>query len=250
MVTAECGEIITSDGGFVASIPSNSISNRVGGAKLTGEQLAILKEIAEGGAEALTSYGTDLQFATDIFAELGITLDLPTVSELVENLFSKEYFERLEALSCFYSDKTSPIVMYTPDKEVSEEYKTVASMLVDGYYGGRRIYAFDEKLIDEVGLTGLDFSKMNNTIIEFKLDYLEVGDILVYATAQDREATNLSYEMAAASVMIYAGDGMLLEMNLDGTAKVYSGNETVARLVYAYKNTNDIFFLLRPTQAQ
>ena len=55
--------------------------------------------------------------------------------------------------------------------------------------------------------------------------------------------------MKSVWVMIYAGDGVMIEMSLGGTAKVYTGTETTARLVEAYKNTYDIFFLLRPTQA-
>ena len=90
---------------------------------------------------------------------------------------------------------------------------------------------------------------MNGTIIDFRLDYLEVGDILVYAQSSDRGTTTLSHEMKEVWVMIYAGDGVMIEMSLGGTAKVYTGTATTARLVEAYKNTYDIFFLLRPTQA-
>ena len=248
-VTAEIGEVITSDGGYVASIPSNSISNRVGGAKLTGEQIAKLHEIANSGTTALKEYGTDLAFAEAIFAELGIDLGLTTVSELVENLFSAEYFERMESVSCFYTHKTSAITMFTPDGEISKEYAHIAAMLVDGYYGGYRVFDHDEAKITELGAEGFDYTKMNGTIIDFRLDYLEVGDILVYAQSSDRGNTTLSHEMKEVWVMIYAGDGIMIEMSLSGTAKVYTGTATTARLVEAYKNTYDLFFLLRPTQA-
>ena len=247
-VTAEIGEVITSDGGFVASIPSNSISNRVGGAKLTGEQIDALKAIAARGADSLSDYGRDLEFAEAIFAEIGISLELTSVSELVANLFSAEYFDGLTVLSEFYYDRITPIMMYTPDKDVADEYKTIAAMLVDGYIGGRRMFTMDTELLREIGLDGFDYSSLNDTIIDFSLDFLEAGDILVYATARDRETANLSNEMSAVSVMVYAGDGVLIEMNSDGTANVYNGANATARLVSAYKNTNDIFFLLRPTQ--
>lgn len=246
-VTAEIGDIITAEGGYVASIPSNTISNRVGGAKLTGEQVAKLQEIANGGTAALAAYGTDLEFAENIFAELGIELNLASVSELVENLFSAEYFESIKSNGTLYTDRSQGISMFTKDENVSAEYADIAAMIVDGYYGGRRFVDVDIDCANEVG-ADIDYKLLNGTIVDFRTDFLEAGDILVYAQSSDRGNDTLSNEMAKVWVMIYTGNGTLIEMSLDGTAKVYTGAATTARLVAAYQNTNDIFFLLRPTQ--
>ena len=88
-VTAEVGSTITSDGGKVATIPSNSISNRVGYTKITEEQKEILGEISESDLEQwMDSYGTDLDFAEGIYNALGIALQLPSVQEIIENMFT------------------------------------------------------------------------------------------------------------------------------------------------------------------
>ena len=249
-VIAEVGSVIVNDGGTVANIPSNSISNRVGNEKLTDEQkntLSRLKDANLSEFEAL--YGTDLDFAEAIYKEMNVDLSLPTVEEIIENLFTPVYMDKITAFSTYYPDIESPIVMYAPAKEVSAEYEIISKMIVDRYVGGYRYFPTDLEKFKEVGPDGFDYeTEINTNILEFRTDYLEVGDILVYATAKYRGETDLTSETGSTRILMYLGDGMLLEMSSDGVATLYEGDATDALLTASLQNTNDMFFLLRPSQ--
>jgi len=249
-VVAEPGSTITNDGGTVAAIPSNSISNRVGYAKFDEAQLNTLTEISESDSSAWnTKYGTDLEFAEKLYADLGVTLDLPKVEEIIENLFTPTYFEKQISMTVYYLDKDVPIVMYTPAENVSDEYREVQKMIIDRYYGGYRFLAADVEKFAEVGIEEYDFPKeLDKTILEFGLDYLEAGDIIVYATAKNRGNTDMTSELSSTRILVYAGNDTLIEMTSDGNAAVYSGAEAQTLLDSSFKSTNDIFFALRPSQ--
>ena len=249
-VTAEVGSVITSDGGMVAKIPSNSISNQVGCSKFTDAQKETLTEISQTNITNWSKiYGTDLQFAEEIYAHLGITLELPTVEELVENLFSTTLLEKQLSMTFYYNDKNTPIVMFVPQNEVSAQYSAVQSMVLDRYYGGYRFSATDFEKFKEQGMDGYDFpTELDKTILEFRFDYLEVGDIIVYATAKNRTNTGMTGKLASTRILVYVGNSTLMEMSSSGVGARYTGAEAQAVLDASFKNTNDIFFLLRPSQ--
>ena len=249
-VTAEVGSVITSDGGTVAGIPSNSISNKVGCLKLTDEQKNMLIEISRSDiSKWSTVYGTDLAFAEGIYNELGIKLELPTVEELIENLFTPTLITKQISMTTYYNDKNTPVVMFVPTEQVSAEYATVRSMVLDRYYGGYRFFATDLEKFQEQGMKDYDFhAELDKTILEFKFDYLEVGDVIVYGTAKNRTNTGLTSKLASNRVLVYVGNNTLVEMSSNGTGALYTGKEAQAILESSFKNTNDIFFLLRPSQ--
>lgn len=249
-VVAEVGSVIVSDGGTVANIPSNAISSRVGNAKIDEEQKNTLSAITEADLEGLAAlYGTDLDFAEAIYAEMGVELSLPSVEEIIENLFTPVYMEKITAFSTYYPDIESPIVMYAPAKEISAEYELISKMIVDRYVGGYRYFPTDLEKFKEVGPDGFDYeTEINTNILEFKTDYLEVGDVLVYATAKYRGQTDLTSETGSTRILVYAGEGVLIEMTSNGIASVYEGDATNALLTASLQNTNDMFFLLRPSQ--
>ena len=250
-VTAEVGSIITSDGGMVAKIPSNSISNKVGYSKFTDAQKDALTQISQTNTNNWGAiYGTDLQFAEEIYAHLGIELELPTVEEVIENLFTPTLFEKQISMTIYYNDKNEPIVMFVPNNEVSAKYSQVQSMVLDRYYGGYRFFATDLEKFKEQGMDGYDFPKeLDKTILEFRLDYLEVGDIIVYATAKDRSNTGMTDALASTRILVYVGNHTLMEMSSNGVGARYTGAGAQTILDASFKNTNDIFFLLRPSQA-
>ena len=249
-VTAEVGSVITSEGGTVAKIPSNSISNTVGCSKLTDAQKDALTQISQSSTgKWKTLYGTDLAFAEGIYAELGIKLELPTVKELVENLFTPTLFEKQISMTVYYNDKDTPIVMFVPQTEVSEEYSVARSMLLDRYCGGYRFFATDLEKFEEQGMEGYDFpAELDKTILEFRFDYLEVGDIIVYAKAKNRTNTGMTSELASTKILIYVGNNTLIEMTSSGAGARYTNEEAQMVLNASFKYTNDIFFLLRPSQ--
>ncbi len=249
-VIAEVGSVITSDGGMVAKIPSNSISNQVGYSKFTDAQKDTLTKISQTNITNWSKiYGTDLAFAEKIYNHLGIELELPTVEELVENLFTPTRFEQQISVTTYYNDKNDPIVMFVPQDEVSAEYATVRSMVLDRYYGGYRFFATDLEKFKEQGMDGYDFpTELDKTILEFQFDYLDVGDIIVYATAENRTNTGMTSKLATTTVLIYAGNNTLIGMSSNGVGVCYTGATAQAVLDASFKNTNDIFFLLRPSQ--
>ena len=250
-VIAEVGEVITSDGGMVAGIPSNSISNRVGHAKLTEKQKETLAEIAQTDVQKWgATYGTDLAFAEAIYARLGVDLALPTVEELIQNLFTPTLIKTQISVTTYYKDKNEPVVMFVPNEEFGEEYSTVRAMVLDRYYGGYRLFATDIEKLLEVGRDAYDFpTELDKTILEFDLDYLEVGDIIVYGTAQNRTNTGMTSKLASSKILIYVGQKTLIEVSSSGVGARYVGEKAQAVLDASFKNTNDIFFLLRPSLA-
>ena len=252
-VTERKGTIV-SEGGFVDKIPSNRIENTVGGDKIPAADASVLATIAAAGDVTAwkTAYGTDLAFAEALYAAMGLELELPTVTELVEKLFTPTYLEKLPTLApWFYPDgHIGSIAMYVPQKSVATEYKSYKDMLVTGFMGGYRLYAQDYEKLAEVGIENFDYSvERNTTIKNFKTDFLEVGDILVYAKASDRGRTTLTSATATTRVLVYAGNATLLEMTSGGTGKIHQGSAAEEVLTASFKSSNDIFFLLRPSQA-
>ncbi|MBO5879595.1 MAG: DUF11 domain-containing protein [Clostridia bacterium] len=249
-VNAEIGSVITSEGGSVNNIPSNSISNRVGGEALSEEAKNILLEIAASGASGWSdTYGTDLAFAEAIYAAMGMELDLPTLEAIIENMFTPTYIEKVLSMTVYYKDIDSPMVMYMPQENVGEEYELVQKMLVDGYLGGYRLYNVDLEKFKEQGIEGFDFpAELDKNILEFDFGYLEVGDILVYATAKNRGDTDMTSEVGSSRILIYVGNETFIEMSSSAEGAVYSGEDANEILATSFKNTNDLFFLLRPSQ--
>ncbi len=247
-VTANRGEVIVNDGGFVANIPSNSISNRVGGAKLTDSQVSKLTDIVDN--EKYTNYGADTAFANIVYSAIGKTLNLPSATDLIENLFKPTTYNWLQPIGAMYTQSTSPVTMYTPQKTVSAEYEVYQKMLIDGYYGGYRVYDFDNAKLAGVGAENIDLNKeMNTAIKEFKLEHLEAGDILIYGKAKFRGNTNLTSELSSVKVMVYMGNDTFLINAYDGNKVVLKGKDALAELTTSFWKENDVFFALRPSQA-
>ena len=260
-VTAGLGSTVVNDGGFVANIPSNSISNTVGGAKLSESALANLAALAGTSTSEwrekynISRLGTDLEFAERVYqAAMGIGLELPTVQEIMDNLFT---FETITNESCSPRyEGTQSADLFTVNETVSKEYQIIADMIVDGYYGGAMIYSEEN----------------NMTMNEFSFDYLEAGDILVYVDIDDTEVfekdtgkvdengkpimeqiPNENYgNVMGTQIIVYAGDGKLLLLTSDGTSSVLTvkqyNNDDAAFVKLWNALAMEVFFLLRPTE--
>ena len=90
---------------------------------------------------------------------------------------------------------------------------------------------------------------MDNCVKDLSFNNLEVGDVLVFATAKDRGDTTMTHETGLTRVFIYTGGETLLEMNSSSGGTVYSGISAEEVIVSTFKDTNDMFFVLRPSQA-
>jgi hypothetical protein len=250
--TGEVGSVIVSEGGFVENIPSNSISNVIGEKKLNDSQKEFLTSLSNSeNTDGWNSFGKDLEFAENVYKEMGVDLELPSLEKVVKNLFTPTFME-IPKLSVYFGKQTQA-TMYRLQKDVEEEYLPVKKMLINGYYGGYRFYATDIEKFKEVGLDNFDFKKeCNNVILDFRTTFLEVGDIIVYATAKNRGDTDLTHEILEYKVLIYAGNRTLLCAKVieNGSVEysVISGYMAEEEIVKCYINTNDLFFALRPSQ--
>ncbi|MBR7095759.1 MAG: DUF11 domain-containing protein [Clostridia bacterium] len=249
-VVAERGTTVVSDGGFVDAIPSNRIENTVGGVKLSEAQKEFLLGLTATD-EWKTAYGTDLAFAEGIYAAMGITLDLGTVEEAVEALFTPQSFKNRPSLyPWFYGTSAPAYTMFAPQTAVAAEHQALRDMLVANAYGGYRMHPLDVTKLKSEGHEAFDFeAEFCKGIKEFMPEYLEPGDILVYGTAADRTDTGMTSAMASTRVVVYLGNETLLEMKSSGTATAYTGASALTLIRHSFMKENDVFFLLRPSQA-
>ncbi len=248
----QVGSMIVNDGGFVDNIPSNSISNVIGKKKLDNTQMEILTTLANAeNTNGWSAYGSGLDFAENIYKAMNVNLELPSIENIIQNLFTPTYME-IPKLSIYYGEVINA-TMYRLQKTVASDFVTTKQMLVNGFYGGYRSYFIDIEKFKDVGIDNFDFEKeCNNSILDPRLNFLEIGDIIVYATAKNRGATTLTSQVSEYTILIYAGNNTLLraKTNLDSTTEysILKGDLAKAELVSCFKNTNDLFFNLRPSQ--
>ena len=227
-VTASQGKTITSGGGFVGDIPSNVIVNRVGGAKLTADVQATLKKIADTPVKDwretynLSASATDLDFAERVYAKAGLTLELPTVNEMVSGLYDyKSVTHGSGSRRVPYAGNKVTKKVLVEKAEPKAEIAEAAAMILPGYQGGFKT---------------LTNAKMIN---EFHPSYLEAGDILVFANLSE------SGKVANVRVGVATGDGRMLTNTTANHIDCLSGAALDEVLWKAY--AQDTFFLLRPT---
>ena len=110
-------------------------------------------------------------------------------------------------------------------------------MIINTFWGGRKFYVGDE----------LKWDFADNCIKEFKKEYLEAGDIIVYAATEDK--TNLSYDFDTVCVMVYDGKNLLSSLKTkEGTTyEIVDENALVPHLTKLFQNDKDLFFALRPS---
>lgn len=249
-VTADAGTTIVNDGGYVADIPSNTLENKVVKAKLSDANQSILLGLEESNVnEWVNKYGTDLDFAEGIYKEMGINLELPKVSDIIKNVFTPTLFNGFPSSRHYLEDLDLNAVMFTFNDEVSSDYLSIKNMLVENYWGGYRFYGADyDKLKNDIA--NFDYTTdMDNCVKDLSFNNLEIGDILVFATAKDRGDTTMTHETGLTRVFVYAGSKTLLEMNSSSGGTVYSGISAEEVIVSTFKDTNDLFFVLRPSQS-
>ena len=237
-VTAEVGTVIVNGEGMVDNIPSNVLKNTVGLEKLSETSVNNLSKISESGNDALNAFGSDTAFANAIYDKIGTELDLPSVSEITKSLFPiKAHVPGYSQIS--WVPQLNPVNLYE-NKVVSGESAPLNKMVIDRFWGGRKFYVGDE----------LKWNFADNCIKEFKPEFLEAGDIIIYAITEDK--TNLSYDFATVGVMVYDGKKLLSSTKTpEGTAyQIFEEDAVESELTKLFKKEIDIFFALRPSQAK
>ena len=113
-------------------------------------------------------------------------------------------------------------------------------MVVNTFWGGRKFYVGDS----------LKWDYANNCIKEFRKEYLEAGDIIIYAITNDKE--NLSYDFDTVGIMVYDGKNLLSSVKTaNGTTyEIFSEENVGIELTKLLKKDRDLFFALRPSQVK
>ena len=229
-VTAKQGEEIVSTGGYVGNILSNTIVNRVGGKKLGDVAVEGLKKFGATPANKwretynISVHAPDTAFAERVYAKAaGIELELPSVQQLVYNLLESKTMTNPALSRRYYGTKTGTVLTFR--QKVAPEFQIYKDMIVKDALGGRLSY----------------FPKAGMTINEFKDNYFEVGDIIVWANV------NKTGKVSDTSVLVQTGDKQAVLMSSDGLAATVSGATYLSSVATSF--SKNIFFVLRPSQA-
>lgn len=231
-VTADIGETITNDGGFVADIPSNSITNNVGGTKLDTAAKTVLTGIATTDPDEwreklnLSKWTSDADFAERIYAMMGLQLDLPTVKEMVDNLFVYST-KTFPAIVRRYEGTSKTASVFELNAAPTGVYADIQKMMVPNYVGGQQFYTGQEA--------------RGTTICEFRNEYLEPGDIIIYAD------TDTQGNVEGTRVMVWGPENTLISITSDLKTSAYKGSQAKQLLWKAF--VQDLYFVLRPSQA-
>ena len=241
-VTAGRGAAIVNDGGMVGRIPSNSISNSVGGAKLSETAETAMQtffaagrnkwnDTDENGGYNISVTATDTVFAERVYAKvLGKTLELPTTAELLNGLFQNTLIEE-DSGWYVYGEIGKSVYMYTQRDEVADEYRVYKDMLVPGYLGGVYVKT--------------DAYSLEPRINEFRLDYLEPGDVLIYAELSSYSAIGEARDVKSGEVLVYLGEGDFAAISSNGVLRSYEDSAAVCWKAFS----SDFFICLRPSLA-
>ena len=229
-VTGEIGDTIVSGGGWVNNIPSNTITNIIGGKKLSGDHQSAM---ASNGITGITATGTDL--AEQIYKNAtGQDLELPEVQALMDIFYAEYKYQTDYGYYLYYNSSGITRYMYKLNaKAPTLEDKLYYDMLVPGYYGGMWCYT------DE--LNGP--SRINS----LRAEYLEVGDILVYmdlTPSTDYGKTSQDRVVESYTVLVYLGNSTFA--SVDQAGNVTTRNDAIA---YTEALKHDLFLCLRPSQS-
>ena len=115
-------------------------------------------------------------------------------------------------------------------------------MLIERYWGGRRFFVGEKER----------WNTATNAIHDFRTEFLEAGDIIVYASARDKGKTTMTNDLSMVNVMVYDGENLLSCIKTDEGVEyeIIDAANVKAKLLKAFTNDVDIFFALRPSQCR
>lgn len=237
-VTGNIGDVITNGGGMVADIPSNTITNTIGGAKLENTKVEALADFYDEGVNKFAENGVgatrlDTKFASRVYqAVLGIDLTLPTSQELLTNLFERKTIYSANRYMTNYDTKTLFQAYVLKDAEdVADDYQAWRDMVIADYIGGTQVWT--------------DFENGEARINQFSTDYLEPGDVLIYGSLDGSNSADYDRNVTETKVLVYVGDDKFVSMTTAGMPEVSEGAELNLWPAFSY----DFLFALRPSQA-
>ena len=236
-VTAKQGEQIVSKGGFVENIPMTEIKNTVGGKKLPAEKVAALKTFADAGKKTwnsnegykISAKSTDTVFASRVYNEvMGMDLKLPSAQELLNNVFEIRKYETEHGFSYHY-DETNTSWMYHLRDTAPRGYETIHKMVVKDFFGGDAVHT--------------DRYSGEDRILEFRKEYLEPGDVIVFANITPYTGNDKARTVTDTLVQVYLGNGVYAAIDSTGAISCIKNDDTLWK-AHSY----DFFVALRPSQ--
>lgn len=229
-VTAQQGETIVSNDGWVDSAHCAGCSNRVGGIKLSAEKTEALAAFASAGVEKwnsnkeykISAKASGLDFAMRVYNEaMAMDLKLPDVQELFEDLFCQKHFVMKSGYGLNHKNSLDTWA-YTLRYEA-------ASMVIPNYYGG--LYVYSNRLEGKEGIKS------------FRSSYLEPGDIIVHGKLSPYSEAGERRTVVESNVIVYLGGGKYAALNTQGEMFCLD-NEAALWKAFTY----DFFVGLRPSQ--
>lgn len=193
----------------------------------------------------MKEFGKDTDFAEGIYAKIGASLVLPTTLELATNLFKPETIipgNGPGGEGDMHPGVFKEISLFTLQKNVPETYKDYRAMLVDRCYGGLSFYVGEEER----------WNFATKSILDFRPEHLEKGDIVIYFTTSERTVEAFTKEYDKVVVMVYDGEKLLVSTAPEGEEAMYEiiEKENVYAALQANISSADrqLFFVLRPSQ--
>jgi len=240
-VTGEIGDEIVCGGGWVGSIPSNTIVNTIGGQKLSAESVANLIEFCEVGQEVWNSNEDgykisaaleNTEFAERIYnATTGLDLDIPDAQTLLDILFTQEHIYVPGGMYGVSGSPAESWMYMLKDTTADADDQIWRDMIIDGFFGGTWVWS--NRLDPDVRRTD-----------DLRVDYMEPGDIIVNMTLSSRTGTSEEdCTVNAWQVLVYLGDEYFASLNSDGIMACERGPQNLLPSL-----SYDVFVALRPSQ--
>ncbi len=230
------GEKITSEGGFVADIPSNSITVSLSGKHLSEASAEKLLAFAAVDPDSwretfnISRLSTDTDYMERIYqAVLGLDVQLPKVNEVLCEFFSFVNESRPSRTQFRFMNSNTGNVLELKDRStVKAEYLELYDMMVPGFFGGTLFFVPD--VIQGAGYN----------VNEFHFSYFQPGDIMLMIDLKKGLPELDSYEMC-----MYAGNDTVIVFNSALENTVYSGTD--AKLLLWSALSHNLCCMLRPS---
>ena len=242
-VTGNIGDEVINAGGTVADIPTNKITNTIGGRKLNSNAVAAMQAFFDAGPGKWNSNegykigaaaDVDTQFAERVYNEaMGLDLQLPSAQQLADILFAQTLIEEDQGMYYQFENSVSRYMYTLRDETANPADQIYRDMLIDGYYGGVWVYT--------------NTYAGNPRIDEMRFDYLEPGDILVYMNLMDSVSGGVEAESRVVEdwrVQVYLGAGQMASLTKSGRLQAIGNHTSTILSAFTY----DMFVALRPSQ--
>ena len=230
-IVSPAGKVAANDSTLdTAYLSTSSLTHHVGGETVSGSFHRNM---------GVTATGTGMEVAKAVYAQAGIDLELPAVSELGSMLLTGI---ELPFESVAYKTK----LRFKNDSVLTENARLLRDMIVPDYVGGYRLYTMD----------GNDLRTNENRLRMYYAKFLTPGDILVYG--RSRGSHDALMEEYGNKVYVYLGNDTFAYYDENRNYKeLYdpildvqyaNGNRFMYSRILTQCFLQDFFCLLRPTQ--